>query len=348
MDPSSGPSSGAPRPEFGDANAPPEPLAEPLAEPVADPAVTSPTGVMSTAHLARFEFSDAGTKILMVEWVPDAAGAAAAAAAATTTGGGTAASPIQVPSKPAADSAQTTTSSAPSKGVAATSDPNSGSGPGSGRLGSLTGAEAAPWEVSWPGKSTFLPARDADLDVSATESPEAAEERRRVFFLLPPDAPVPATVTITPPGRTSIEVKPLPAIFPEGFQGEVDFPGSRGVLHTIWAKKRVRELEREMDAEMRANAESVGLEMALAEKQWILDNFLRPPQPSPLKTSLGSSEAITPISPRSPITGRLGEKLKGLKLATSAADLAPSPTGTTFPFRPPVVLSPIWVKNMSY
>ncbi|KAL7895777.1 hypothetical protein HDV64DRAFT_256795 [Trichoderma sp. TUCIM 5745] len=166
-------------------------------------------------------------------------------------------------------------------------------------------ANTAVWEVSWPGKSTFLPARDTDEN----------DARRRVYFMLPPEAQVPATVTIACPGRASLVLKPLPAIFPEHFQAE---SGPQGVLHTIWAKKRLRELELEMEAEMRANAESVGLEMALAEKQWIVDNFLRAPA------------APAPTSPRSPVSGRLGDKLKGLRLATSPADLVPSPAANTF------------------
>jgi hypothetical protein len=174
------------------------------------------------------------------------------------------------------------------------------------RVSSNPVANAAVWEVSWPGKSTFLPARDTDEN----------DERRRVYFMLPPEAQVPATVTITRPGRASLVLKPLPAIFPEHFQAE---SGPQGVLHTIWAKKRLRELELEMEAEMRTNAESVGLEMALTEKQWIIDNFLRAPA------------APAPTSPRSPVSGRLGDKLKGLRLATSPADLVPSPAG-----KPPV------------
>lgn len=166
-------------------------------------------------------------------------------------------------------------------------------------------SDTTAWEVSWPGKSTFLPARDTDQDEAGT--------RRRVYFLLPPEASIPTNVTIRPPGRPSIVVKPLPAIFPPGFDVE---SGARGVLHTLWAKKRLSELQREMEAEMRANAESVGLEMALTEKQWIIENFL--PSPS----------APVPMSPRSPVPGRLGDKLKGLRLATSPEDLMPSPTGS--------------------
>ncbi|KAJ3472112.1 hypothetical protein NLG97_g11275 [Lecanicillium saksenae] len=153
----------------------------------------------------------------------------------------------------------------------------------------------------------YLTPMDADQDGS----------KRRVYFLLPEDVPVPPTVTIARRGRSSLILKPLPAIFPPGFDVE---PGSRGVLHTLWAKKRLRELDREMDAEMRTNAESVGLQMAYSEKQWIIETFLKPP----------SSHMTLPLSPKSPITGRLGEKLKGLRLATSPDDLLPSPTANTF------------------
>jgi hypothetical protein len=62
--------------------------------------------------------------------------------------------------------------------------------------------------------------------------------------------------------------------------------------------------------------------MALAERQWILETFINPPQ---LPTDLFPR----PAAARSP-TGRLGDKLKGLKLATSPADLTPSTTANTF------------------
>ncbi|KAJ6779434.1 hypothetical protein PWT90_11101 [Aphanocladium album] len=235
---------------------------------------------IATAHLARFEFSDEGTKILMVEWQPeveqlgstadDEPAAAAVAAPHTDADAAAASTPEQPQDVPKSDT-------------------------------------DAGWEVSWPGKSTLLPARDADQDGS----------KRRVYFLLPEDVPVPPTVTIARRGRSSLILKPLPAIFPSGFDVE---PGSRGVLHTLWAKKRLRELDREMDAEMRTNAESVGLQMAYSEKQWIIETFLTPP----------SSHTTLPLSPKSPITGRLGEKLKGLRLATSPDDLLPSPSANTF------------------
>ncbi|KAL7807647.1 hypothetical protein V8C26DRAFT_414398 [Trichoderma gracile] len=258
------------------------------------------------AHLARFEFSDHGTKILMVEWYPGA---------------------------PTLSGQDTTTTPPPSVDVVSSDKAHDGavdraSGDHDDKVSAAPArapsspvvADAAAWEVSWAGKSTFLPARDTDDEDDA---------RRRVYFMLPPDAPVPATVTVACPGRPSIVLKPLPAIFPEHFHVE---SGPRGVLHTIWAKKRLRELELEMEAEMRANAESVGLEMALAEKQWIVDNFLRaPPSPPPASSSnTSSSSAAAATSPRSPVSGRLGDKLKGLRLATSPADLVPSPAANTF------------------
>lgn len=254
------------------------------------PDASSDTAPVAT-HLARFEFSDHGTKILMVEWYPGAATAptlsdqdthpSANVVSSDKAGAGDAASG---PQSHAVDSDDALAAPA--------------------RVPSSPVVDAAVWEVSWTGKSTFLPARDTDEN----------DARRRVYFMLPPEAPVPATVTIARPGRPSLVLKPLPAIFPEHFQAE---SGPRGVLHTIWAKKRLRELELEMEAEMRANAESVGLEMALAEKQWIVDNFLRAPP----------SSTPTTMTPRSPVTGRLGDKLKGLRLATSPADLVPSPAG---------------------
>ncbi|EHK16411.1 uncharacterized protein TRIVIDRAFT_195364 [Trichoderma virens Gv29-8] len=276
MDPSSGP----PRPPAADAEH------EHQLKHDAEPELGLEHAAPVATHLARFEFSDHGTKILMVEWYPGAA------AAPTLSGQDTTNASVDV-----ASSDKVGPQSHDSHAGDALAAPA--------RVPSSPVVDAAVWEVSWTGKSTFLPARDTDED----------DARRRVYFMLPPDAPVPATVTIARPGRPSLILKPLPAIFPEHFQAE---SGPRGVLHTIWAKKRLRELELEMEAEMRANAESVGLEMALAEKQWIVDNFLRA-APSPVPT--------TTMTPRSPVTGRLGDKLKGLRLATSPADLVPSPAG---------------------
>ncbi|KAK1658576.1 hypothetical protein BDP55DRAFT_698258 [Colletotrichum godetiae] len=168
------------------------------------------------------------------------------------------------------------------------------------------------WDVSWGGKTNHLPASD---DVKGTH--------KRVYFLLPPGAIVPPTVAITHPDGTALTIKPLPAIFPPGLAaGELD-TGTRGVLHTIWAKKRLRELQQEIDAEKMTNAESVGLEMVLQEQQWVIDHFGLTPNDNAVggRTTSASQILPSPISPHTPTGRRLGEKLKGLKLATSAADL---------------------------
>ncbi|KAK3310337.1 uncharacterized protein B0T15DRAFT_33974 [Chaetomium strumarium] len=177
------------------------------------------------------------------------------------------------------------------------------------------------WEVSWEGKGAVLPVRDVD--------PEPGSHTRRVYFLLPPGAAIPALVTIAHGGQGNDEAgvvlrtKPMPAIFPAALTSKQE-AGRRGVLHTIWAKRRLDELQAEIAAEMRANGESVGLEMAMQERQWIVDHFGLAPDPGmpqPTKLHIPQSSA-SPASPRSPVGGKLGEKLRGLKLATSPAELA--------------------------
>ncbi|KAI3400501.1 hypothetical protein diail_3122 [Diaporthe ilicicola] len=250
--------------------------------------VETPTSPSSAFTLCRFEFEtgtkgNEGTKILMVEW--DARAATDAAAA--------------------------------SSGDADREREQAQNG-------------CDDWEVTWEGKGGSSDRekgnkdgkdRDIVLPIRDTDAPEGT---RRVYFLLPPGAPIPTLVTISKrSGLTDLHTKPLPAIFPEGLVSEDK--GTRGVLHTIWAKRRLHQLEAEIAAEMRDNGESVGLEMALQERQWIVDHF-------GLEIDTSSAEAIplaphnpdssSPVSPRSPIGGRLGERLKGLKLATSPAELA--------------------------
>ncbi|KAK4154014.1 hypothetical protein C8A00DRAFT_33189 [Chaetomidium leptoderma] len=190
--------------------------------------------------------------------------------------------------------------------------------------GSEEGNGSSDWEVSWESKGAVFPVRDTD--------PEAGSSIRRVYFLLPPGAPVPALVDITRKGRgggagdktgTILWTKPMPAIFPAGLTSKQD-AGRRGVLHTLWAKRRLAELQAEITVEMKANGESVGLEMAMQERQWIVDHFgpgSDPGMPQPTKLHIPQSSA-SPASPRSPVGGRLGEKLRGLKLATSPTELA--------------------------
>lgn len=160
------------------------------------------------------------------------------------------------------------------------------------------------WEVSWEGKSTVLSARDG-----------AEGKIHRLYFLLAPGSNVPRIVKIAQAGGEAIQTNPLPAIFPAELGITARTAGRKGVLHTIWAKKRLQVLKKEIEAEMKTNGEGIGLEMALQEKQWIEDNF-----------GVGqkfTSEASS--SPKTPASGRLSEKLRGLRLGTSASELSPVP-----------------------
>jgi len=59
------------------------------------------------------------------------------------------------------------------------------------------------WEVSWEGKTTVLSA------------PDGAEGKlHRIYFLLAPGSPVPRTVKLEQAGGKTIQINPLPAIFP--------------------------------------------------------------------------------------------------------------------------------------
>ncbi|VZH93569.1 unnamed protein product [Fusarium fujikuroi] len=227
-------------------------------------------------HLARFEFSDAGTKVLMVEWYPDAVPGPAASANC----------PADTPGEQSAPAADRISATEPA--------------PASAPVDSIN---RTCWQVSWPGKSTNLPAADLEPDSGAGTAPASSsrQRRRRVFFLLPADATVPSTITITPPGSPSLTLKPLPAIFPPGLAAD---PGNRGVLHTLWARQRLAAIDREVADELRNNSEGVGVEMALAERQWILDTFINAPQ-------LPSDSMPRPVATRSP-TGRLGDTLQSL------------------------------------
>lgn len=271
---------------------PEQPTVAPPADIGAVNVVETPTSPSSAFTLSRFEFEagtkgNEGTKILMVEW-----DARAATEAAASPGG--------------AD-----------------------------REGELAQNGCDDWDVTWEGKGpdgskkedrergfTVLPIRDTD----------APEGTRRVYFLLPPGAPIPTLVTISKrtglTGLTGLHTKPLPAIFPEGLVSEDK--GTRGVLHTIWAKRRLRELEAEIAAEMRDNSESVGLEMVLQERQWIVDHFgldIDTSSEGAIAPVPQNPDTSSPVSPRSPVGGRLGERLKGLKLATSPAELAAAKEG---------------------
>lgn len=208
------------------------------------------------------------------------------------------------------------------------------------------------WSVSWSGKTTVLPADE-----------RTAENIRRFYFLLPPGTAVPGTVKLgyqpsskasttgkagaptpaSPPsshaGTTSsskpqqqhLTINPLPAIFPPELGVTARTAGKKGVLHTIWAKKRLQVLDREIRHEQETNLEGIALEMALAEREWIEKNFgvaARGSMPvldtASARASTGGGLGSAGLgSPRSPTSGRrLSEKLKGLTLGTSDRDLA--------------------------
>jgi hypothetical protein len=181
------------------------------------------------------------------------------------------------------------------------------------------------WQVSWSGKRTVF---------SADDNP--SDNIRRVYFLLPPGSIVPPHITLAyhappkssgaPPEPLRMTVNPLPAIFTPELGASVKASGHKGVLHTIWAKKRLQILEKEIKHETEYNLEGIALEMATAERDWIRNTFALPTKLSSIDTSASrsSDSLVSPglQSPRSPGSGRLSEKLRGLSLGTSDKDLA--------------------------
>ena len=176
-----------------------------------------------------------------------------------------------------------------------------------------SGTSPGDWEVSWDGKKTTLSARDG-----------AEGSLHRIYFLLGPGVSIPPVVKLAQAGGKVIQTNPLPAIFPAELGASATAAGKLGVLHTVWAKKRLSVLQKEIELEMKINGEGIGLEMAMQEKQWIEDNFgvgsRAVPEPQHPKS---------PTSPKTPGGGRLSEKLKGLKLGTSASALSAPLIGMT-------------------
>jgi len=198
------------------------------------------------------------------------------------------------------------------------------------------------WLVSWTGKRTAFPADDNPSD-----------NIRRVYFLLPPGATIPPHVALAyhPPPQPSqpepkplrMTVNPLPAIFTPELGATAKAAGKRGVLHTIWAKKRLQVLAKEIKHEEEHNLEGIALEMALSERSWIENNFGVASKPPALDLGSVSKAPTGPTSPgiqspRSPGGRRLSEKLKGLSLGTSEKDLAGrglnTPTRESHPLSP--------------
>lgn len=162
------------------------------------------------------------------------------------------------------------------------------------------------WEVSWEGKTTVLSAKDG-----------AEDKLHRMYFLLGPGVSIPPVVKLAQAGGSVIQTNPLPAIFPAELGASATASGKLGVLHTVWAKKRLSVLQKEIETEMMTNGEGVGLEMVLQEKQWIEDNFGVGPRAVP-----SIHYPTSPTSPKSPGGSRLSERLKGLKLGTNASALS--------------------------
>jgi hypothetical protein len=188
------------------------------------------------------------------------------------------------------------------------------------------------WQVSWSGKRTVF---------SADDNP--SDNIRRVYFLLPPGTTVPPHVSLAyhtptnPPGTgmpLRMTVNPLPAIFTPELGASVKASGKKGVLHTIWAKKRIQILDKEIKHETEHNLEGIALEMATAEREWISSNFglgVKVPSIDTNATPRSPDGPASPglQSPRSPGGGRLSEKLRGLSLGTSDRDLARGNTSTS-------------------
>ncbi|KAJ2905076.1 hypothetical protein MKZ38_006469 [Zalerion maritima] len=204
-------------------------------------------------------------------------------------------------------------------------------------------------EVEWEGKTEVLAVTDRRAIT--------ASSRQRLLFWLPPTASVPPTISITRPGRAVLHAKPLPAIFAPGLGPAVPDAGRRGVLHTLWASLKMAVLDDEISREAKENTESVGLGMALQEKDFILEHFgigdpnhttgghdskaAAGPVLPPLATAQSEPSPIHPDT-RSPVSVRMAEKLKGLKLATSPEGLAAAATGKN---QPNAYLAPMTLSN---
>jgi hypothetical protein len=202
------------------------------------------------------------------------------------------------------------------------------------------------WEISWEGKRTVLPARehaqenenDNSKDAQHTAELATPAAINRLYFLLGAGVAVPTTVRLQK-GHVNWRTNPLPAIFSPELGATARAAGKKGVLHTIWAKKRLQVLQKEIDAEARDNMEGIGFQMAVAEKEWIEANFGVFSKPSGIAMPLqvqqqqGGSTLNSPTSPRSPGGGRLMDKLKGLRIGTTTEAL--SPGGSSLAKNPP-------------
>ncbi|KAI5251714.1 hypothetical protein E4T42_04074 [Aureobasidium subglaciale] len=179
------------------------------------------------------------------------------------------------------------------------------------------------WIIGWEGKKAAVLASNA--------ADGSREGLRRLYFLLSVAERVPGTITLTlhpedqESEKTIWRTHPLPAIFPPELGASARQAGKKGVLHTVWAKKRLHVLKQEIQHEEQYSPEGVALSMAMQERDWIESNFGVRTKPAGLKiATTHSSDPLnlgmpSPASPRSPGRGPLLEKIKGLKLDTDAA-----------------------------
>lgn len=176
---------------------------------------------------------------------------------------------------------------------------------------STTRSLSGNWEIRWEGKKTVLPVQEDSEQQGAVN---------RIYFMLGPGVTVPTSVKLQKGGVTW-RTNPLPAIFSPELGITARQAGRKGVLHTIWAKKRLQVLQKEIECETAKNTEGIGLEMSIAEKEWIETNFGVVAKPSAQQ-----QQQPQPTSPLGPGrgSGRLMEKMKGLKLGTSEGELKSS------------------------
>lgn len=178
------------------------------------------------------------------------------------------------------------------------------------------------WSVSWESKRAAVLANNT--------AGGKRDGLHRLYFLLSVAERVPATVTLNlQPDDQELEnivwrTHPLPAIFPPELSASARQAGKKGVLHTVWAKKRLQVLKQEIQHEEQHNPEGVALSMAMQERDWIESNFGVRTKPAGLKIATSASDNLdlglpSPASPRSPGRGPLLDKLKGLKLDTEAS-----------------------------
>lgn len=172
----------------------------------------------------------------------------------------------------------------------------------------------------------------------------------RLYFLLGPGLSIPTTIFLSKGESSSGKddgeeegkfvrwrTNPLPAIFSPELGASAMTAGKRGVLHTIWAKKRLQVLKGEVESERERNGEGIGLEMAVAEMEWIERNFGvvvggggggGDAKPAGLGIStvveMESATTTTTTTKSSPGRGGMMEKLKGLKIGTSERELSSS------------------------